>query len=152
MPLVGHLLNKAGLPPIIKDAQISRYALLLATVSMFGIAFANNFASILPFLPLTALQAVSRASLNSLLPSLTGQDHVGMLYSVMATLDALGLMISAPAVAYLFKIGLSLGGIWIGLPYILAGGLLLTSTVILFAVRIRREDHFAHGEVLEEDE
>lgn len=142
MPLISQVLNKTGMPPIIKDAQISRYAMLLTTVSAFGIGIASTFYAILPFLPLSTFRAVSRASLNSLLPSLAGPERTGALYSVMAVLDSIGMMIAAPATAAIFKSGLRLGGIWIGLPYILSGVLMMISTAILFAVRIANEDHF----------
>ncbi|OAA82646.1 Major facilitator superfamily domain, general substrate transporter [Akanthomyces lecanii RCEF 1005] len=142
MPLISQVLNKTGMPPIVKDAQISRYAMLLATVSAFGIGIASTFYAILPFLPLSTFRAVSRASLNSLLPSLAGPERTGALYSVMAVLDSIGMMIAAPATAAIFKSGLRLGGMWIGLPYILSGVLMMISTAILFAVRIANEDHF----------
>ncbi|TQW01729.1 major facilitator superfamily domain-containing protein [Cordyceps javanica] len=142
MPLASQLLNKAGMQPIIKDAQISRYAMLLAAISAFGIGFASTFYAILPFLLLSTFQSVSRASLNSLLPSLAGPDQTGALYSVVAVLDSLGLMVAAPATAAIFKVGLRWGGAWVGLPYILCGVFMTVSTVILFAVRITREDHF----------
>ncbi|OAR01629.1 hypothetical protein LLEC1_03284 [Akanthomyces lecanii] len=142
MPLVSQLLNRAGMAPMVKDAQISRYAMLLASISSFGIGLASSFYAIVPFLPLYTFRSVSRASLNSLLPSLAGPERIGVLYSVMAVLDSLGLMVAAPATAAVFRIGLRLGGVWIGLPFILSGGLMAMSTVVLFAVRITHEDHF----------
>ncbi|KAJ3498639.1 hypothetical protein NLG97_g956 [Lecanicillium saksenae] len=142
MPLVSQLLNRVGMAPIIKDAQISRYAMLLASISSLGIGLASTFYAMVPFLPLYTFRAVSRASLNSLLPSLIGPERTGMLYSVMAVLDSLGLMVAAPATAAVFKIGLRWGGVWIGLPFILSGVLMAMSTLVLFAVRITHEDHF----------
>ncbi|KAJ6787285.1 hypothetical protein PWT90_01706 [Aphanocladium album] len=141
MPLVSQLLNRLGMTPLIKDAQISRYAMLLATISSFGIGLASTFYAIIPFLPLYTFRSVSRASLNSLLPSLAGPERNGVLYSVMAVLDSLGVMVAAPATAAVFKIGLHLGGVWIGLPFILSGVLMGMSTLVLFAVRITHEDH-----------
>lgn len=143
MPLISRILSKVGMPPIIKDAQISRYAMLIAAISAFGIGTASTFYGILPFLPLSTFRAVSRASLNSLLPSLAGPERTGALYSLMAVLDSIGMMVAAPATAAFFKIGLRLGGVWIGLPYILSGILMTMSTVVLFGVRITTENHFS---------
>lgn len=142
MPLISRVLSKNGMLPIIKDVQITRYTMLLAAISAFGIGIASTFSAILPFLPLSTFRAVSRASLNSLLPSLAGPERTGALYSVMAVLDSIGMMTAAPATAAVFKSGLRWGGMWIGLPYILSGVLMTISTVILFAVRVTNEDHF----------
>lgn len=52
-------------------------------------------------------------------------------------MDATGALLAGPLVAKAFKFGLHLGGMWLGMPYMLSTVLLASCSVLLFGVRLR---------------
>jgi MFS family permease len=86
----------------------------------------------------------------SLATSLVPPDHVGTLYSAIAISQSLGILVAGPLFAYLFRIGLHLGGAWLGLPFLQAGLLYVIATVAIWCIRVPRaaEDENEEAEPL----
>lgn len=72
----------------------------------------------------------------SLLASTVEKNHIGTMYTVIGTLETVGILISGPLLAMTFRIGMEGGGGWLGLPYIVAGFLLLLAAFTVCVIRI----------------
>jgi len=72
----------------------------------------------------------------SLLTSLVEQHHIGTLYQIISVCGQLGLLVAGPILSTAFSFGLKLGGFWTGLPYIVAGCMFGTATIIVFTLRL----------------
>ena len=68
----------------------------------------------------------------SLAASFVEQHHIGALYSAIALMEGVSELISGPLLSTLLNVGLRIGGIWTGLPFIITGVAL--SVVALIAL------------------
>lgn len=75
--------------------------------------------------------------IRSLLTSIVEANHVGTLYNTIAVTETVGLVIAGPLLSASFRRGLEMGGAWIGLPFIVAGGLFVTAIVVVFSIRLQ---------------
>lgn len=58
-----------------------------------------------------------------------------MLFNCVALLEMAGSLISGPLMAELFKAGLSLGGVWVGLPFFFGASLCAAAFLTLSAAK-----------------
>ena len=63
--------------------------------------------------------------MRGLLTSLTDAPHRSMVYSIMQTLDIIGTLIGGPLWPFIYHVGLGMGGVYTGLPFIVAAGMFL---------------------------
>ncbi|EPS25160.1 hypothetical protein PDE_00091 [Penicillium oxalicum 114-2] len=119
-----------------RDHYITLGSGLLMTVGFLAVGLA-------PFPPLLVIGVVA-LSLSSAFPitarslatSLVPPDHVGTLYSAITISQSIGILVAGPLFAYLFRIGLHLGGAWMGMPFLQAGLLAIIATVAVACVHV----------------
>jgi predicted membrane-bound spermidine synthase len=58
-----------------------------------------------------------------LLTSLTDVPHRSLVFSIMGTLDIMGTLIGGPLWPAVYHVGLGIGGLYIGLPFIVAAAI-----------------------------
>jgi MFS family permease len=73
----------------------------------------------------------------SLATSLVLPDHVGTLYSAIAIAKGLGVLVSGPLFANLYRLGMSIGKAWLGLPFLLVAVCYVFAVVAVWFVRIK---------------
>lgn len=73
-------------------------------------------------------------------------EQVGTLFTAMGMLTAAGALVAGPLLAGMFKWGLSLGGGWMGLPFLAVSTLFALSVAAVMAVRLSSEQAQASGE------
>ena len=78
------------------------------------------------------------AAIRSLLNALVEPQHIGMLNSILSFMEMVGFMFAGPALSQALRIGMELGGAWIGLPFLCASLIFLVSTAIVFVFRVPR--------------
>ncbi|KAL9109235.1 MAG: hypothetical protein Q9227_006161 [Pyrenula ochraceoflavens] len=116
-----YLTNKKGLPSRAKDfllAKLSVLALLLGTV---GIGLS---ASIPPLVISIVMQTCGMGFaylIRSIITTMVEPKQVARLYVGITILETLGGLAAAPLAAVLFRWGLELGGMWLGLPHMVTG-------------------------------
>jgi len=59
----------------------------------------------------------------SLVTGLVDQEHLGTLYSSISATAYCGVLVGGPLLAGAFSWGMRAGGMWIGLPFLVASGL-----------------------------
>lgn len=72
----------------------------------------------------------------SLATSLVQIDHAGTLYSAIAIAQGIGTLISGPLFANLFRLGMHLGTVWMGLPFFQASLFFAVAVAAVWHVRI----------------
>jgi MFS family permease len=72
----------------------------------------------------------------SLATSLVLPDHVGTLYSAIAIAQGLGVLLSGPLFANLFRLGMHLGNAWLGLPFLLAALFFVVAVAAVWHVKL----------------
>lgn len=73
--------------------------------------------------------------IRSLLASTVEKYHIGTMYTMISTVETIGILIAGPLLAMSFRIGMEGDGTWLGLPYIVAGFLFALATLTVCVIR-----------------
>lgn len=124
LPMLSHhLTRKGGLTVQQKDVYLARASQLCSAVGWILVAFAPDVVTVAGGLLITALGIATYLCTQSLIASLVSKAEIAKAYSTISLVDTVGSMLCGPVMAELFKVGLRLGGVWVGLPYFFLGGL-----------------------------
>lgn len=114
------MLWRLNLHEIVKDkriAQISGLFLVLGT----GIAFAaESWAALVLGQVLTSMGLAFGVPVRSIVTSMVAQKHLAALYTTVSVLLYGGMLTGGPLLASAFHWGLRIGGLWLGMPFLVA--------------------------------
>ncbi|EMC95092.1 hypothetical protein BAUCODRAFT_123567 [Baudoinia panamericana UAMH 10762] len=131
-----------------KDLYLARASLLLTALGTTMIGLAPNVPTVAISMAITSLGLGAHIMIRSFLTSLVPAHHIARVFSIVSIVDTLGSMFGGALLAGLFKRGMQLGGVWIGMPFFFIGMLSAAFAVLLFIVRIRPEE----GKLVQEDD
>ncbi|KAK2601809.1 hypothetical protein QQS21_004592 [Conoideocrella luteorostrata] len=132
------LVNKRGYGPVGRDLLLSRISVLFVIGGSLLTAFAP-----VPWLFITSLiitnlgtgfSTLCRALLNAIVEPHT----VATLNTTVSMMEAIMGLISSPILGWLLSEGIDLGGPWMGLPFLVCGGLALLAGMLIVAFRLPR--------------
>lgn len=128
-----------------RDLWLARSSSLLLTLGAFIIGLAGE-----PVLMSIGLGVLSLGSgytllVRSLLASTVEKNQIGTMYTVIGTIETIGMLTAGPLLANSFRIGMERGGGWLGLPYIVAGFLFALATFTVSVIRTSRLEHTPTG-------
>ncbi|KAK4215430.1 major facilitator superfamily domain-containing protein [Rhypophila decipiens] len=93
------------------------------------------------------------AAVRSLALGVVSSNEIGLMSSLLGWATSIGTMVAGSTMAVLFEKGLEMGGLWIGLPYLVAGGLFTGAAVaVTFGVRDFRVDLISWGDEEDDDD
>lgn len=81
-----------------------------------------------------------RQSIQSFMTGFVEPGQVSVLYTTISIVDGVGSLIAAPLLALTLSLGMKLGGIGIGLPFFVAGGLYLICGIGVWCVKMRTSE------------
>ena len=119
-----------------RDYRLTQGSGMVATIGLFAMGLAPVPALLVIGMVFLCLGSAFPITVRSLVTSLVPPDHVGTLYSAIAITQSLGILVSGPLFAYFYRIGLHLGGTWMGMPFVQAGLLYMISTIAMWFVRV----------------
>ncbi|KAL2198393.1 major facilitator superfamily domain-containing protein [Corynascus similis CBS 632.67] len=128
--------RRLGMESMAKDLWLARWSGIFQIVGSLTIAAAANGAVYSVGLTWFALGSGISATTRSLLNSLVEEHHVGTLNSLIAFMETVGMTVSGPLLAKSLRVGLDLGGPWVGLPFLTAGVFFVASTAIMWIFRL----------------
>ncbi|KAM3524283.1 hypothetical protein MY4038_007824 [Beauveria bassiana] len=136
LPATAWALDRRGRSPLQRDLFLARVSAVFAFLGTTLIAFAP-----VGWLCMLALVIYSFASgfsplFRSILSIIVEPHTIGALNTVIATIESIMGLISAPTLAWLFNRGMDLGGVWIGLPFMFTALLAALSTLGVFAFKL----------------
>jgi hypothetical protein len=141
LPAVNHLFRKClNFSPQRSDLILSRASLIALALGFFFIALAPSVPLLVTAMVINTFGFGLTLFLRSLLTSLVEAHHVARLNTFIAVFDTTGLMFGSPLLAYLFEKGIELGGLWLGLPFLVCAGVLALIGIILSAISIGRDE------------
>jgi hypothetical protein len=120
----------------VKDLYLARASGLCLIIGAFTIAFAINPALDGIGIVIMSLGGGCGLLIRSLLTSLVEPHHIGTLYTLIAVCETTGTMVAGPLLSTSFSWGLKLGGLWVGMPFMVVGCLYSIATLIVWTVRI----------------
>lgn len=137
LPTASSVLTKRyKLHTLTRDLFLTRASIAFAAVGATIVAFASA-----PWLFVSALVIYSIGDgfsvlCRALLSAVVEPHTLGTLNTTISTVESLMGLVSAPAVGWLFSKGLDLGGMWMGMPYMVTAALCVGVLAATFAFRI----------------
>lgn len=119
-----------------RDHRLTQGSGAVATIGLLAMGLAPAPALLICGLVLLCLGSAFPITARSLATSMVPPDHVGTLYSAIAITQSLGILVSGPLFAYLYRIGLHVGGAWMGLPFVQAGLFYMIATIAMRFIRV----------------
>lgn len=127
---------------VVKGFSAGEKDRILAQASAFSLAagFLLLAGTTMPIVISGLIVKTLGAGLPSLCRSLaayhTSAENTSKLQTVIGITETMGLLVAAPGLAWMFSIGMKLGGVWMGLPYVVTSGYLLVTAVALLFVKL----------------
>jgi hypothetical protein len=143
---VYRLLSNAGVSGQKRDLVLARGSAGLMVIGWIAVGLSPNAIFFTGSLMVATLGNGFPVYLRSFLTGLVEPNKVAELYTIIGVVDTLGLMLGGPLLAWLFERGMSLGGTFVGLPFVALG--LIYAVVISFLLRI---GHHTSKTIVEED-
>jgi MFS family permease len=139
------------LAPVEKDLKFSQASCILLSAGFAMIGLAESPQLMVLGLIISALDATFLATLRSAMTSFVSPVFVGTLYTATSAAQGIGVLISGPLLALIFTWGLSLGGFWIGSPYLLVSALYLVAFLAIICLRQLRGYKLSRSTLADED-
>lgn len=80
------------------------------------------------------------SALRSLATALVLPRQTGAVNTAIALAQSFGAMLSGPVLAFAFRRGVAVGGIWVGLPYMVASLLFVGASALVSGIRLPQKD------------
>ncbi|OKL63828.1 hypothetical protein UA08_01092 [Talaromyces atroroseus] len=129
LPGVSTVLLRHGFNAGRKDIWISRASILCLAVGAFVIGLAPVLPIMVTGLTIFALGHGFVPAVLSLATPYIEPGHIGLLYTAMTIGEAIGKLANEPLLAGSFELGMRVGGLLLGLPFV-ATGIMLTITAV----------------------
>ena len=135
--LASYLLNKKSYSATKKDLLIMRISFTCFALGYLLEGLAPNIYILIFAAILVHLGSGLGACMRALLTSFIRKDQVARLYTALAIVETLGMMVSGPIVAGLFNAGMKRGsGVWQGLPWLVLGSVLVALSTLTWTLRM----------------
>lgn len=119
-----------------KDLLISRVSVALCTLGSLVISMAPVVVLEAMGIAIFALGSGFGPAARSLATTFCHQDEAGLLYSALAIMQSIGGLVAGPLLALTFRWGLSLGDVWVGIPFAAVAGLFASGFLAISLVRL----------------
>ncbi|KAF2277336.1 putative MFS transporter [Westerdykella ornata] len=130
------LIQKMGWQAKIKDRRMAKLTIFLIAISFIFLALAPQVWLILIGLIIYAVGSGFNTFTRSLVSSLVDPAMIGTLYSTLSVADTTGSLLAGPLVATTYKLGMQLGGIFHGMPYMLSFGLCAIAALVMSRLKL----------------
>ncbi|KAK7741291.1 hypothetical protein SLS63_000844 [Diaporthe eres] len=130
------LVSRFGLLPRIKDLYLSRLSVMLLAIAFAVLAFAPTFDCVFIGIAVYTFGTGFQSFARSLVSSLVDTDMIGTVFTALAIMDTMAVLLAGPVNAAVLKWSMRLEGVGKGLPYLLAFVLSGLTTIVLAQVRI----------------
>ncbi|KAJ5333075.1 uncharacterized protein MYU51_005157 [Penicillium brevicompactum] len=120
------------------DHIMSKGSGILSVIGFIAVFIGPNPAFLIGGLVILSIGSAFMVTTRSLATSLVLPDHVGTLYSAIGIAQGVGLLVSGPLFANLFRLGLHLGKAWMGLPFLMAAVFFFFAVVAVWNVKFEQ--------------
>jgi MFS family permease len=118
------------------DHVMSKGSGILSVIGFIAVSIAPTPAILIAGQVILSIGTAFAVTMRSLATSLVLPDHVGTLYSAIAIVQGLGVLISGPLFANLFRLGMHLGNAWLGLPFLLAALFFVIAVAVVWNIKL----------------
>ncbi|KAF2089929.1 MFS general substrate transporter [Saccharata proteae CBS 121410] len=126
-----HLVHKYHHPPPSADLLLARLSAVALTTGFLLIGLAPSLPLLIAVLPVEVAGYGVMILVRSVATSLVERHHIARLYTVLSVCEVAGMMAWSPLIAKLLETGLRVGGVAMGLPFFVTGGLMAALVGVL---------------------
>lgn len=124
--------------PLIKDWWILRVSAIIGVVGSLAMGLAPTVPLFISAMVFNEFGCGLQAALRAIIITLVDQTQTALVMTVMGMFFTVSEMVVGPLMAETFKLGMNLGGVWVGMPYIASAAMLSITTVLVTLVPIGR--------------
>ncbi|KAE8392302.1 major facilitator superfamily domain-containing protein [Aspergillus alliaceus] len=143
------LTQRLSLPEARKDLLLARISILMLSLGFFIVAWSPTVVGAMAGFVITTLGKGYGNLVRSLVTGFVPGRFLGRVYTGITVVETCGILVSGPWFAELFRVGLRLEGWWLGLPFVVAGGLGVVVAGVVWGVDLgeggRRRDSDEEG-------
>ncbi|KAK1585263.1 major facilitator superfamily transporter [Colletotrichum navitas] len=119
-----------------RDLFLARISSVTLIIGALGLAASPSIGAFIGGLAILALGSGWGSYVRSLCAIYVDAAHRTRLYSFISLVEMVGTVYTQPMLAELFRVGMQLEGLWIGLPYLVVAGFCLANLGLLLLVRL----------------
>ena len=134
LPTISHYLNRY-LSPAVRDLRITQGSAAILAVGFGIMAVADQPVLFAVGVSILALGWGFYSTLRNVATTLVAESQIGTLNTTIALVQGIGSMIAGPLLANAFRKGMTLGGTWMGLPYMVGAMLFVLAGLAASSVR-----------------
>ncbi|CAK42647.1 uncharacterized protein An15g07600 [Aspergillus niger] len=117
------LIQRRRMSPFTKNTRLALTSSACMGVGCLLIALSSHPAGAVLGLVVYALGSAMHLFARRIITSLVDAHHMGTLYTAIAVMQGIGVLVAGPMMATAYGWGLAQGGVWTGAPFLLVGGL-----------------------------
>ncbi|PWY90339.1 adenylate cyclase [Aspergillus sclerotioniger CBS 115572] len=117
------LLRRWNMTPLSKDTSLALTSSACLCVGCLLIAVSVHPVGAVLGLVVFALGSAMHLLARRIITSLVDAHHLGTLYTAIAVMQGIGVVVAGPTMAMAYGWGLAQGGVWTGAPFLLVAGL-----------------------------
>lgn len=129
---------KIGMTPLIKDWWILRVSAVIGVLGSLAMGMADTIPLFISAMIFAECGGGLQAALSGIVTQLVDQTHIALVMTVLSMFFTISEMVAGPLMAQMFRVGMDLGGAWIGMPYIASAAILSVGTVLVIFAPIGR--------------
>ncbi|SPJ87783.1 uncharacterized protein FTOL_12252 [Fusarium torulosum] len=125
-----------------RDLWIGKTSIILLVLGSFILFFSETTMGMIIGLVISTLGSGFAPTMRSLTTSLVESQHpnatsdIERLYALISVAEGIGSLVAGPGMAFAFRVGMSWGKVWLGLPFGFAALLFALVSVIVFSVKV----------------
>jgi MFS family permease len=135
-----------------KDLVIARAGILLLAFGSLFVGLARTSEQFIAALVFYMTESCYMPAIISTIAAMAGVDNIqadrtGSLYMAVVFMNNVGAIVAGPLISSLLRVGMSLGGDWVGLPFFAEAAMQIITICIVFSIR---ESHYKRLQSQEE--
>ncbi|KAG5999842.1 hypothetical protein E4U21_006215 [Claviceps maximensis] len=117
LPITSLILNRLHYNPVQKDLWLARGIILAVVAGLVVTGFSNGRSMVIIGTVLLSPDFAFIPVAMSLLVLFNGEQHTGLLFTLVGAMQSLARLVGLPFLLWLFKVGCNWGVMWYGLPF-----------------------------------
>jgi MFS family permease len=137
LPLASwYLQKKRGFDSRSKDLFLTKTSVVCLLLGTLGMGLSPHIAVMIFFLVIQTMGAGFVYTTRAVVTTMIQRNQTARLYTMIEIIQAFGMILASPIMTGFFKWGLSLGGFWVGLAWIVASSLFGIVGLIIWRVKL----------------
>ncbi|KAB8527817.1 hypothetical protein FH972_025468 [Carpinus fangiana] len=135
-PVNKYLIQPCGFSVESANLSVARGSIVLLISGLVGIALSANVPTLLVAIVIYSFGAGLPAAIRTVASTFVPSDAIATLFAIFQTVDTIGSIASGPVLARAYVLGSGWGGVWSGLPFLLAGVLYGGVAILVYLTRL----------------